>query len=149
MNKFNVIIDSSGSMVEWGKSDVLINTMHTIKNYTSQNYSNYEIDYYFWGESIEKFDVSIDTKSFKKKLNCKNELKTLHDFTSNEEINILISDGNFESNKKIDFTSNKIICVLVGCDCDEKNLLFLSKFKECYQPHDILTAIDFVCNGGL
>lgn len=150
MSKFIVIYDCSGSMVEWGKSDILINTMHTINNYCKQKYSTFDIEFYFWADNIEKFDVDIGIKPFKKKLINKTNLKSLHDFTSNIQENIiLLSDGNFELNKKLDFTSHNISCVCVGCDADEKKLSTLSKMSECYQTYSIITVIDDICNGGI
>ena len=145
MNKILVIIDSSGSMREWGKKDLLIYLVNTIKNYIiDEKFKNFEFEYYSWGEQVVKMNDfnSIETKG-------KSNISNLHNFVINNDGKILLlSDGNFEPNKKIDFKEKNILSISVGCDSHRTNLRLLLSPKKTYDTDCILQAINILCFGG-
>lgn len=143
MKNINIIIDASGSMGEDEKNAVvkyLLNGMSSVQKNKSLDIS---LSLYQWGVETKKIDDIEKAKiSFVGK-NTIEGLDVLYSLLDSQDVVILISDGNFESDvkKKIKELSNNILTISVGVDANRTILQDISTSKIVYSVVDFVQAL--------
>lgn len=148
MNEIIIIIDSSGSMNEWGKKDSLVYLLSTIKNYfNKKDLNDSKVRYYIWNSELKELSEFVDLTVFKK-----HDIKKLQEFVSRDNVKkssiILLSDGNFKVPKKIKFNKHNLYPISIGCDCNRLTLSSLSPVKKVYDCNSLLQILHRICFGG-
>ncbi|MFI3230084.1 MAG: hypothetical protein R3Y29_00840 [bacterium] len=165
-NIIRVIIDSSGSMNEWGKSDCIVNLVSTTRFYTKdEKFKDFKVEYYLY----KKKEI-VNITSFKEITKFKPEgdldINLLFDFINNLEESstknkiLFLSDGNFlpegtpEGNveklkrkvSKINLNKNIILPISIGCDSNLQYLKAINTtMQKVYLSESIIQAINDIC----
>lgn len=128
-----VIIDSSGSMNEWGKLDLVANLIVTITQ-------NYTAKFVTWSEVISDLDVS-DLTNLNLQFTGESKLEALHNYLNENQYDkiILLSDGSVNFAKGVNFKKFNIACFAVGIDAVTSNLEKIFGVK-VEPPYNILKA---------
>lgn len=111
-----VIIDSSGSMNEWGKLELVSNLIVTIvQNYTAR--------FITWNESVTDLDVS-DLTNLNLEFSGESKLEVLQNYLKEQQFDkiILLSDGSLNFEKGVNLKKFTITPVAIGIDAVTSNL---------------------------
>lgn len=164
MNKsIYVIIDTSGSMNEMGKSHLLRNLCRFISELPIMNekrYSDVEFRFFQWGASVSELFVESDGDIPSIHTQGSSDLSALSEMlrcvlNNGQQTRVLIfTDGNFPNSKIAQFKKDLILfpklimrVVAVGADADILKLKKLSSNACVYLPENISAAVNSICNG--
>jgi hypothetical protein len=164
MNKpIYVMVDTSGSMNEMGKSHLLRNLCRFISELpivNERNYSNVEFRFFEWNKNVSELVVENNGDFPEIRPQLSSDLQSLSEFfinglNENEEFRALIfADGNFPTSdvdafSKIIGSSDNLITrvVAIGADANVRKLQKMSSNNSVYLPENISTAINSICVG--
>lgn len=148
-NRIEVIVDTSGSITENGKSAVVKYMLYTIKNLCERDrYGKFKVEIFGWAERIMPIN-SISELVFKGTLSAISFEDHIKDMDDNCSI-IIVTDGNFDLKtssvlKNRNRKDLKIYCIAVGADADTYGLKKISTYPEIFTPENITKAILTVC----
>lgn len=137
--QLNVLIDTSGSMVEECKNAVvkyLLNAIDSCDEFEGKNY-------YLVGKQCTQVEDITGLKiSYGGQMSV-NAIKDYFRETSEEYNTLLISDGCFDIDieKSISKHRDTVVCVAVGEDAMLNNLQRCSKNRSVYLAEDVVAAI--------
>ncbi|MBK5201656.1 MAG: hypothetical protein JJE21_09055 [Spirochaetaceae bacterium] len=147
MGIFNVIIDTSESMNEFGKIGIINSLISYFENYKKNNET--EFIYSLWNSSISPLDIDKYEGIIDFSDNCDfgklyNDM-LLQKKMSNIDYFIIISDANFYSDNLEYFLKtfkDSIIPILIGCDSFPNIMKNFNSSKIEYEPKDIYLLFD-------
>lgn len=148
MSRVDIIIDCSGSMNEWGKKDLLIYLLNTIKNQCNKDiFRENTIKYLQWNSTLSTIANPNDILVF-----GNSDISKLYGYinasaTEGSSI-ILLSDGNFDTHKKPKFNFHNIYPISIGYDCNVNTLRSLSSESKVYTCNEILEILHRISFGG-
>jgi len=165
MNKcIYVIIDTSGSVNEMGKSHLLRNLCQYISELPCVNerfFSNIEFRFFQWNITMRELIVESDGNFPELKPQFTSDLLMLAEMLKNRVNSegqtraIILADGNFPTSdvevfsKTINSSDDLITRVVaVGADANIRKLKKISSNNRAYLPENISAAILSTCVGG-
>jgi hypothetical protein len=139
MNK-KIIVDTSGSMNEEGKSSVIKSILFAVERFIADSESDDEYEVILLNEDAEIYAPENPVK-FKGSIND----SKLKDLLAASNTNIMfITDGNLSSKviEKLDKCESVIRCVLlVGADANKAKLRKIVEADSIYETTDLITCL--------
>lgn len=148
IRRIHIIIDCSGSMMAYGKKEILLNANRALRRCSmKREYQSFQIDFYQWNTEITIWNKgtlqihgSADINAF---------MNFLEECEKNDRI-LLLSDGSFSLDEiEIKLKQDKILLlpIAVGADADLNSLKRMSSVRKVYTISSIIDVFERICNG--
>lgn len=146
--RVDILVDTSGSMIENGKEAVIKNLIYTISRILrKEEYQEYQVNMLKWSNEVMPIKKLSELR-FSGQLSSR-ALKEYLDSQEVAPVILLISDGNFSIKERNIFKSTKnsyFDCIAVGIDADIFSLKKIASSGKVFKVPDIVSALAKVCN---
>jgi len=133
-----VLVDGSGSMGEEGKKSVVRYLLYSIEGLLQDEWAEMPFEIFMAAEEVEKFDGKLNVCGHINEKKLENFLQS-----ETESTLLFMTDGSLSEGVRqvLRKATNRILILMVGCDCNRIRLRKLTNEDDLYESKDVASCV--------